>query len=81
MMAHPDIQRKAQAELDSVVGEDRFPTVTDRPNLPYIDAMLKETMRWHTVGLVIPRKSDEDEVIHGFLVPKSATIVVNIWYV
>lgn len=81
MMAHPDIQRKAQDELDSVVGEDRFPTVTDRPNLSYIDAILKETMRWHTVGLVIPRKSDEDEVIHGFLVPKSATIVVNIWYV
>lgn len=80
-MVHPDVKRKAQAEIDQVVGEDRFPAVADRPNLPYINAMVKESLRWHTVALMTPRKTDEDEVINGFLIPKGSTILANLWYV
>ncbi|KAJ5090659.1 hypothetical protein N7532_009343 [Penicillium argentinense] len=79
MMNFPGVQRKAQAELDRVIGEDRFPSVADRPNLPYIDGVLKETMRWHTVAVMTPRKSDEDEVINGYLVPRGAILMANIW--
>ncbi len=49
MQLYPDVQRKAQAEIDAVVGPDRMPTFADRPNLPYVDAMVKEILRWHAV--------------------------------
>lgn len=81
MMIHPDVKYKAQAEIDRVVGEDRFPTVADRPNLPYIDAIVKEIFRWHPVALMTPRKSDQDEVVNGFLIPKGAITLANIWCV
>jgi cytochrome P450 len=46
---YPDVQNRAQAELDLVVGRDRLPTFDDRPRLPYIDAMCKELLRWRMV--------------------------------
>jgi len=49
MTLHPDIQRRAQAELDSVTGGTRLPSYEDRPNLPYINAIVKEVMRWNPV--------------------------------
>ncbi|KAJ5425370.1 Cytochrome P450 E-classgroup I [Penicillium sp. CMV-2018d] len=56
MAQFPAVQRHAQAELDEVVGL-RLPTLNDRPNLPYIDALIKEVMRWHPIGpLGVPQK-------------------------
>jgi len=49
MLLYPDVQKKAQDELDSVIGRERLPTFDDRPRLPFIDAMCKETLRWHPV--------------------------------
>lgn len=49
MTLYPDIQRKAQEELDRVVGSDRLPTFSDRKNLPYVDALVREAIRWHPV--------------------------------
>jgi hypothetical protein len=49
MIIWPDIQKKAQDELDSVIGRDRLPTFVDRPRLPFVDAVYKETMRWRPV--------------------------------
>ena len=46
---HPEVQRKAQEELDRVVGTDRLPQMSDKANLPYVNAILKEAGRWHTV--------------------------------
>ena len=46
----PQVQRRAQAELDAVVGRDRLPTFNDRPRLPYIEALCKELMRWQMVA-------------------------------
>ena len=50
MMMHPEIQRKAQAEIDRVVGSDRFPTFADQADLPYVDAVVKEVLRWKPVA-------------------------------
>lgn len=50
MTLHPEVMRKAQAELDAVVGRDRVPTFGDKDNLPYVQAIVKEVMRWRPVG-------------------------------
>ncbi|CAL1703237.1 unnamed protein product [Somion occarium] len=49
MLTYPEIQTKAHAELDRVVGPSRLPTMDDRPNLPYVEAILKEVLRWKPV--------------------------------
>jgi hypothetical protein len=50
LVVFPQVQRRAQAELDVVVGRDRLPTFDDRLRLPYIEAMCKELMRWMMVS-------------------------------
>lgn len=50
MQLYPEVQRKAQEEIDRVVGNDRLPTIADRPNLPYIEALIKEVLRWNPVA-------------------------------
>ena len=47
MALHPEYQKRAQEEIDRVVGEDRLPTINDRSQLSYVNAIIKETMRWH----------------------------------
>ena len=49
MLLYPDIQKKAQDELDSVTERERLPTFDDRPRLPFIDAICKEVLRWRPV--------------------------------
>jgi cytochrome P450 len=46
---YPDVQKRAQAELDFVLAGDRLPTFDDRPHLRYIDALCKELLRWQMV--------------------------------
>jgi cytochrome P450 len=50
MAMYPDVQRKAQSELDAVVGQDRLPDYGDHNSLPYIRAVVKETMRWQAIS-------------------------------
>jgi len=50
MTLFPDVQKKAQAEIDAVVGTDRLPSFADRESLPYIEALVKEVLRWNAVG-------------------------------
>ena len=50
MMVNQGAQEKAQAEIDAVVGKDRLPTVDDRPLLPYLDAIFRETLRYSPVA-------------------------------
>ena len=46
MALHPEVQKKAQEEIDAVVGTERLPTFDDRSNLPYIDCIMKEVHRF-----------------------------------
>lgn len=48
-MRYPEVQERAQKEIDAVVGIHRLPDFDDRPSLPYVDAVLRETLRWHPV--------------------------------
>lgn len=45
MLVFQDVQKRAQEEIDRVVGEDRLPVLSDRPQLPYCDALYKEVLR------------------------------------
>ena len=49
MTLYPDVQRKAQAEIDQIVGNSRLPDFSDDGVLPYVLAIVKETLRWHPV--------------------------------
>jgi Cytochrome P450 len=49
MCTHPHVQYTAQAELDNVIGSERLPSIADRARLPYIDALVKEVLRWAPV--------------------------------
>lgn len=80
MMAHPDALAKAQKEIDMVIGLDRLPTFTDRPNLPYIEALLTETLRWGApVPLNLPHRLMEDDVYKDMHIPKGSLVFGNIW--
>ena len=48
MVLHPEVLAKAQREMDDVIGTGRLPTIEDRPSLPYLDCILKETWRYVT---------------------------------
>ncbi|KAJ6502264.1 cytochrome P450 [Mycena sanguinolenta] len=80
MALHPEIQAKAQAELDAVVGNHRLPSYDDRESLPYINAITKEVFRFHPVGpMGLPHLATEDDIHNGYLIPKGAVILPNIW--
>jgi cytochrome P450 len=49
MVSHPDVVRKAHEELDTVVGRDRLPELSDKPFLPYVCAVVNEVLRWYPV--------------------------------
>lgn len=49
MMLYPGVQERARQELDKVVGHDRLPAFSDCPKLPYVSALVKETLRWKAV--------------------------------
>ncbi|KAG8833349.1 hypothetical protein FRC17_010818 [Serendipita sp. 399] len=75
----PEVAKKVQAEIDAVLGQSGLPTVKDRANLPYTEAVWKESLRWHpTVPNAIPHCSTEDQTIDGYFIPKGAIINPNI---
>ncbi|KAH8806686.1 cytochrome P450 [Flagelloscypha sp. PMI_526] len=77
LMLFPETQKKAQAQIDAVCG-DRPPTMADRPELSYIDAILKEVSRWHILGpFGAPHSLDADDVYMGYYIPKGSIILPN----
>ena len=62
MALYPEVQKKAQEEIDSVIGPNRLPNFEDRPSLPYINAVVKESMRWH-----VPAPLGEFFIVVGVL--------------
>lgn len=78
--AYPEIQKKAQDELDSVVGRDRLPTIEDEKNLPYCHAIVKEVERVHNpFWLGTPHVASSDFVYRGQYIPKDTVVVLNTW--
>ena len=81
MLAYPESQARAQAELDAVVGRARLPTFADYSHLPYIRAIVKEILRWRTVApLGLPHRCTEDNWYEGMFIPKGAICIANVWH-
>lgn len=73
-MHHPDYQRKIQAELDTVVGMDRMPTLSDRNSMPMTEAVAMESQRYLTTGIVMAHLSNEDVNFEGYFIKKNAFV-------
>lgn len=82
MTLYPDTQALAQVELDSTLGPDRLPTLQDRERLPYLDALVKEVLRWGCVApQAIAHVVREDDIHEGYFIPKGSFIIPNVWFV
>ncbi|KAF9230214.1 cytochrome P450, partial [Melanogaster broomeanus] len=80
MVLNPEVQEKAHAQINAVVGKDRLPTLDDRSSLTYIDAIMRETLRWNPVTpLSIPHAAVNDDIYDGYHIPKGATVIPNVW--
>ena len=76
---NPAIQRRAQKELDDVIG-DREVTFADKANLPFLKAVIEETNRFSVlVPLGVVRVTNEDRVICGHKIPANTNVITNLW--
>lgn len=74
----PEVQKKAQKQIDEVVGDNRSPTMDDYAQLPYVAACVKEAMRWRpVVPLGFPHVLSEDDVVGDMVLPKGSQIFIN----
>ncbi|KAF8905477.1 cytochrome P450 [Gymnopilus junonius] len=86
MALNPVVQRKAQAEIDAVTGKTRLPDFNDGPSLPYIQAVLLETMRWRPTtplggSTAVPHRVLREDIYEGYRIPAGATLIPNVWII
>ncbi|EJF62441.1 cytochrome P450 [Dichomitus squalens LYAD-421 SS1] len=80
MTLHPKIQEKARSQLDRVIGPHCLPGFSDQPSLPYIEAILRESLRWNpVVPLDAPHMSTQDDMYNGYFIPKGTLVIANSW--
>ncbi|KAG4271308.1 hypothetical protein FPRO04_11070 [Fusarium proliferatum] len=75
MLLNPNVQKKAQEEIDNIIGDSRIPSFADKPNLPYISAIAQEVLRWHTLApMGFPHMTTEDDTYRGYFIPKNTLL-------
>ncbi|CAE6444893.1 unnamed protein product [Rhizoctonia solani] len=80
MMLHPDVQHKAQLEIDNLIGSSRLPVMDDRSKLPYTNCVIQEIFRWcPPVPTGVPHATTDEDIYQGFRIPKGAFVFANIW--
>nr|XP_009601736.2 trimethyltridecatetraene synthase-like [Nicotiana tomentosiformis] len=80
LLRQPKIMKKAQQELDLVISHDRWVQENDYTQLPYIESIIKETLRLHPVSTMLPpRIALEDCHVAGYDIPKGTILMVNTW--
>ncbi|KDQ24423.1 hypothetical protein PLEOSDRAFT_1107353 [Pleurotus ostreatus PC15] len=77
---HPEKQDRGHREIDSIIGAGRLPTLDDKGSLPYVEALIKESLRWHpAVPLSLARRTAKDDSYLGHFIPEGAIVIPNIW--
>lgn len=81
MSMFPDVQHKAQEEIDRVVGTARLPSFSDREHLPYVNAIVEEAQRWHPIApMGLPHGTDKEDSINGYRIPKGSLLLPAVWW-
>ncbi|KDR84295.1 hypothetical protein GALMADRAFT_205982 [Galerina marginata CBS 339.88] len=79
MALHPEIQKRAQDDIDSI-SPNRLPALDDFDSLPFIKAIVKETLRWAPVApMGLPHRVIEADIYENYFIPKGAMVLANIW--
>ncbi|XP_062621579.1 cytochrome P450 2C28-like [Saccostrea cucullata] len=82
MIRNPEVQEKMRKEINDVIGNSRYPTMNDRPNLPYTEAVLHEVLRIGCiVPLSVPHGLKNDFKFKEFVIPKDAILIPNLYSV
>ncbi|XP_040274318.1 cytochrome P450 2U1 [Bufo bufo] len=82
MCLHRDVQEKVQAEIDSVIGRERPPSLTDKIQMPFTEATIMEVQRMTVVvPLSVPHMASESSVFQGYTIPKGSVVLANLWAV
>lgn len=80
MIKYPEVQAKAQHELDRVLGFGQLPSFGDEASLPYLSAIVKEVLRWEIVTpIALPHQSTEDDEYRGYHIPAGTLVIPNSW--
>ncbi|KAJ8702960.1 hypothetical protein PTI98_001627 [Pleurotus ostreatus] len=80
MACYPEVQSKAQAEIDQVLRNDQLPLLEDYDDLPYLQALIKELHRFRPITPTgIPHAASQDTQYNGFLIPEGSIIFMNTW--
>lgn len=79
LINNPSAMAKATEEIDAEIGKTRPLQESDLPNLPYLQAVVKETLRLHPTAPLLVREATEPCAVAGFHVPESTRLLVNVW--
>ncbi|KAL2321642.1 hypothetical protein Fmac_026021 [Flemingia macrophylla] len=80
ILRKPEVMKKVQEELESVIGKDNMVEESHIHKLPYLQAVMKETLRLHpTVPLMVPHCPSETTTVGGYTIPKGSRVFVNVW--
>lgn len=80
MTVFPEVQKKAQEEIDRIVGNGRMPTMEDASNMPYIRGCVKESLRWMPTNILgVPHSLIRDDEYMGYKIPEGASVIMNVW--
>ncbi|KAJ3975913.1 cytochrome P450 [Lentinula raphanica] len=82
MALHPEVQKKGQEAIDEALGGTRLPTFSDIGTIPYVDAIINETLRWKpAVTITIPHGTTQDDFYEGYFIPKNTMVIANLAHI
>nr|ADV36120.1 cytochrome P4501A [Pseudopleuronectes americanus] len=82
LVAHPEIQERLYQEIEDKVGLDRMPLLSDRPNLPFLEAFILEILRHSSfLPFTIPHCTTKDTSLNGYFIPKDTCVFINQWQI
>jgi len=81
MAINPDVQAKARAEVDEVLGQDPYPSLQQQKNLPYLMSVVREVQRLYPSAANLTERVTSRDIVtpNGVLIPKDTCVMVNIW--